>query len=375
LQTSRLTECTLNRPLGPHQFDERGLGMSDGDLVLNHLERVAYVFRDGVPVKLANFGDRSILRPAPASARPKSAPAAAPRPRSQSNGRIYTAASLRTDDAGRPINSVVAVDPETGEVTRVFDGYPGRLRVSPDGRSGAFVSGEWWSNNPTERMQNSLWIRQLTEDAKPQRVLRLDRTDSGGALPIWSADCKQFILSLGNFDESRKTWVNETFRIKTDGSGRVPLKIPAQDTVQDVSPDGALVVTASSRNAKIGWQLYVMQPDGSEARQVTEAGNPFYARFSPDGRRLLYSDGTLKLKDRQGIWVVDADGKNRRRILPTGDGRASACWSPDGQRIAVAISGSKPEEHGRLELVNLDGTHRTLLTLPSQEIPDMPDWR
>ena len=65
-QTTTLKECTLNRPLNPHQFDERGLGMSDGDLVLNHLERVAYIIKGGEPVKLANFGEGSILRPAPA---------------------------------------------------------------------------------------------------------------------------------------------------------------------------------------------------------------------------------------------------------------------------------------------------------------------
>ena len=132
-------------------------------------------------------------------------------------------------------------------------------------------------------------------------------------------------------------------------------------------------MTTSSRNAKIGWQLYVMRPDGSDQRQVTEGGNPFYVRFSPDGRRLLYSDGPPQ--DRRGIWVVDVDGKNPRRILPTSNATASACWSPDGKQIAVAISGSGPEEHARLEIIKLDGTHRTLLTMPSQEIADMPDWR
>jgi len=116
-----------------------------------------------------------------------------------------------------------------------------------------------------------------------------------------------------------------------------------------------------------------MRPDGRDQHQVTEGGNPFFARFAPDGRRLLYSEGPAPV--RRGIWMVDLDGKNRRRILPTGTGTASACWSPDGQRIAVAISGSKLEEYGRLEVVNLDGTHRTLLTLPNQEIADMPDWR
>jgi RNA polymerase sigma factor (sigma-70 family) len=369
-QTTRLKECALNQKLSPHQFDERGLGMSDGDLVLNHLERVAYIIKGGQPVKLANFGEGSVLRPAPLKRSPEAAAAA--RPRSQASGRIYTTASLRTDDSGMPVNSVVAVDPESGEVTKVFDGYPGRLRIAPDGRSVAFVSGAWWANlPPPERMQQSLWIRALTGDAVPERVLRL----TGGALPVWSANGKQLILSAGSYDESLKKWVHETFRINTDGSGREPLKIPAEDTVQDWSSDGTWLVTASSRNARIGWQLYVMRPDGSEARQVTEGGNPFFARFSPDGKRVLYSDGTLKLLDRQGIWVVNLDRKDRRRILPTGNGTASACWSPDGQRIAVAIHGSKPEEHGRLELVNLDGTHRTLLTLPSQEIADMPDWR
>jgi Tol biopolymer transport system component len=132
-------------------------------------------------------------------------------------------------------------------------------------------------------------------------------------------------------------------------------------------------VTTSSRNAKIGWQLYLMHPDGTKERQLTEGGNPFYARFSPDGKRLLYSDGPPQ--ERRGIWLVDLDGTNRHRIFPTGKTTASACWSPDGRQIAVAIRGSAPEEHGRLEIVNLDGTHRTLLTLPSREIADMPDWR
>ena len=180
---------------------------------------------------------------------------------------------------------------------------------------------------------------------------------------------------MGTFDEARKRWALETFRINTDGSGQKALAIPPEDAVQDWSPDGAWVVTTSQRNAKIGWQLYVMRPDGSDPRQITEGGNPFYVRFSSDGKRLLYSDGPARLPERQGVWVVDRDGQNRRRVFPTGKGTASACWSPDGRRIAVAVSGASPEEHGRLEVVDLDGTHRTLLTLPGQEIADMPEWR
>ena len=94
----------------------------DDDLVLNHLERVAYIIKGGEPVKLANFGEGSILRPA---RREIGAGPAEARPRPQPAGRIYTMASLSTNDAGQPISSVVAVDPESGEVKKVFDELSG----------------------------------------------------------------------------------------------------------------------------------------------------------------------------------------------------------------------------------------------------------
>ena len=367
-QETKLKECVLNGPLGRHQFDERGLGLADGDIVLNHLERVAYIINGGEPVKLAKFGERSVLR----SSSVKPAPAAPPS--RKTTGRIYTTASLGTNNAGMPISSTVAVNPETGEVAKVMDDAPGRLRIAPDGRSLAYVWGDTAATSPVERMQQSLWALALDGGARPRRVVGLDG-QAGGALPVWSPDSKQILLGVGTRDEARQQWVYETFRINADGTGREPLKIPPQDCVQDWSPDGSWIVTASSRNARIGWQLYVMRLDGSDQRQVTEGGNPFYARCSPDGQRLLYSDGTLRLPERQGIWIVDRDGRNRRRLIATGKGTASACWSPDGKHIAVAISGSEPQDHARIEIVNLDGTHRTLLTMPGRDITDMPDWR
>jgi Tol biopolymer transport system component len=120
-----------------------------------------------------------------------------------------------------------------------------------------------------------------------------------------------------------------------------------------------------------------MRLDGTGMRQLTEGGNPFYTRFSPDGRRLLYSDGTTD--ERRGIWVVDFDGKNRRRVVATGETVASACWSPDGKQIAVMIFDLAGVQNGvvstRIEIQDLDGDHRTFLTVPDLADADMPDWR
>ena len=83
--------------------------------------------------------------------------------------------------------------------------------------------------------------------------------------------------------------------------------------VRRLARDGRWLLTASSRGAKIGWQLYVMRPDGTEQRRITEGGNPFYARFAPDGSRVIYTDNARG--DQSGIWIVNVDGTNSRRIL------------------------------------------------------------
>jgi hypothetical protein len=52
-----LQECTLNLPLDVHQFDYQGLGMKDGDLIIDKIDRVVYKLQGGEPVKLGNFYD------------------------------------------------------------------------------------------------------------------------------------------------------------------------------------------------------------------------------------------------------------------------------------------------------------------------------
>jgi len=260
-QQTALKDCALNQPLNPGQFDYRGLDLKDGDLILNQMERVAYIIKNGEKVKLANFGDRSVLQPA----RPTPAEARAQAPDSKLTGKNYTTASLRLDSASMPINSVVAIDPNSGDVRKVFDGFPGRLRVSHVGRSILYIE------------RDVVWIRAIAAGGEPKQILDLGG-DSGGAVPVWSGDGKQIIISPGNYDNNRKQWSFKTLRVNSDGSGRETFKIPAEDGVQDWSADGEWVVTTSSRNAKIGWQLHLMRLDGTGQRQITEGGNPFYAQ-------------------------------------------------------------------------------------------------
>jgi Tol biopolymer transport system component len=272
-------------------------------------------------------------------------------------GRIYL-----TD--GQHEGRLIAFDPGSGDRHEEFAGCNIRPRVSPDGKLVAYERG------------GSIWVRGLGKEDEPRQVL-----DLGGAAfgtpAVWSRDGSQLIVSVGSRDEERHHWRFATYRINVDGSGKAELKIPREDGVQDWSSDGQWLLTTSGRGALIGWQLYVMRTDGTDQRQITETGNPFYTRFSPDGRSVLYHDGTSE--ERRGIWVVDLEGLARRRVLSTGKSDASACWSPDGKRISVVVFDRDPvvagPAVGRLVVMDRDGSNTLEFPLHDVLDADMPDWR
>ncbi len=53
-----LVECTLNQPIPAGQFGYAGLGMQDGDLLMDRIDGVCYILSGGEPVKLAEFGGK-----------------------------------------------------------------------------------------------------------------------------------------------------------------------------------------------------------------------------------------------------------------------------------------------------------------------------
>ena len=93
------------------------------------------------------------------------------------------------------------------------------------------------------------------------------------------------------------------------------------------------------------WDLYLMRPDGSNRRNVTNtpAFNEAGAKFSPDGHRLLYyrmSKGTPVDNNKYGLFelvLADADGANAE---VWGNGFQWASWGPEGKSLAcLSIEG------------------------------------
>lgn len=142
---------------------------------------------------------------------------------------------------------------------------------------------------------------------------------------------------------------------------------------EEVGTQGWIVYAA--RSAENGtWDLFLMRPDGSQRRNITnspdyEEGGP---RFSPDGQQLLYRrfvKGTVINHDLWGfqgrLIIARSDGTESQQI--GGDREYPwASWSPDGKQIACLTPKG-------IKIVDLD-TQEVVRELPRKGIYQQLFW-
>ena len=166
----------------------------------------------------------------------------------------------------------------------------------------------------------------------------------------------------------------DIFVADADGSNAQRITdTPGYDAEATISPDGSTIVFTSVRDGDL--EIYVMDADGNNVRRLTnEPGYDGGAFFSPDGSRIVYRAhhpaDAEELADYQrllaenlirpgelDVWVMDADGRNKRKVLEVRGADFAPFFHPDGQRII--FSSNQHDPAGRnfdLYLVRLDGT-------------------
>lgn len=165
----------------------------------------------------------------------------------------------------------------------------------------------------------------------------------------------------------------DIYRANVDGSNLQPLtRTPGYDAEATIAPDGRIVFT-SLRDGDM--EIYSMAPDGSDVKRLTNRpgpdGGPFWSR---DGQRIVFRGRSIEpgpeLDDyrsllREGLWrptslelfVMDRDGGNLRQVTRNGAANFAPFFTPDGKRIIFSSNLHNPK--GRdfdLFLINVDGT-------------------
>jgi Tol biopolymer transport system component len=130
--------------------------------------------------------------------------------------------------------------------------------------------------------------------------------------------------------------------------------------------------------------VFAVRPDGMGLRRLTETRDASGAIPSPDGGTLLFArtEHAGKFPITVGLWVMDANGYDRRRLLDTQDGQTDfpGTWSPDGKTIAFTrCQFRQPEQNGMqpntcgIYLVARDGSGLRLLAERSSAPAFSPD--
>jgi TolB protein len=170
--------------------------------------------------------------------------------------------------------------------------------------------------------------------------------------------------------------VYESFDIFTanpDGSNVKQLtSTPGYDAETTISRQGKLVFT-SKRDGDL--DIYTMDANGKNVKRLTNElgydGGPFW---SYDGRQIVYrayhpqtekekADYTSLLKQNLirptvlDIWVMNADGSNKRQVTKLTKASFAPYFFPDGKRIIFSSNVADPK--GRdfdLYMIKVDGT-------------------
>lgn len=296
-------------------------------------------------------------------------------------GKIYVHATLKTGNGDEDWSTgIFAIDPTTAAWAKISD-FQGDVRPSRDGRTLALIgAGKIRAGQDIENV--GVWTLDAEGKGEKHQV-----ADFGG-VTSWSRDGKQLIVVKWLPQPGREESRDETWRFNADGSGATKLPIPETDEVDDWSPDGQWLLTVSDRHPPHGrgYQLYLMRPDGTGQRRLTEdQGLNVYPRFSPDSRQVVY---THQERGENSLWVVNIDGTGRRRIVQDENDTSPeyACWSPDGKSLAYTMEDWQRDEKGkqfidpekanpRMAIIDAEGKNPRPLNLPRARWLGAPDWR
>ena len=245
------------------------------------------------------------------------------------------------------------------------------------GDSGFRAWGPAWSPDGA-----SLAFFRVTSESPPDCGIYIARADGsqvhrvadGCSRPAWSPDGTKLAFAKPNSDT--------IYVVNTDGSNVRPLfAFGPGRWVSDPtwSPDG-------TRLAFTGYWpdfahcIFVMNADGSGAVCLGGTSLGSQPAWSPDGSQLAITRANSAVgSDGSDIWLINPDGSGARNLTSRGYQvfAHDPAWSPDGSRLVFTELNGPPDwmtDSYYLNVINRDGTGLQQLTFAGYN-PHGPAWR
>lgn len=138
---------------------------------------------------------------------------------------------------------------------------------------------------------------------------------------------------------SNRTVTPATFLFTSNIDGTNITPIPFTTTnVWELSISADAKTAAFLANAAGTTSIWVENTDGTGQKQLTSPTNPYWARISPNGKKILYNDNTWHIS------VINPDGTGNLDLTPTLPTGMSQCYdasfSGDSLQVAFTCYGS-----------------------------------
>lgn len=231
---------------------------------------------------------------------------------------------------------------------------------SPDGTSMAFVSAR--SGSP------EIWT--MAADGRAPRQITFE---GGHLLPAWSPDGSK----LGVV--SSRSGRPQIYVMSASGTNVTQLTHEGSNSVPAWSPDGRRIAFWSGNDRGFG-QIWVMSADGSDKKQLTF---PRFDSYTPNGSSAnapawLFSDKIVYwsgIEHQYGqIWVMNGDGSDQRQLTdePAPASSDNPSWSADGTKILFDTNRT-----GRLEIWVMDagGKNQRPVLRDVRLVPGRTSWQ
>jgi eukaryotic-like serine/threonine-protein kinase len=147
---------------------------------------------------------------------------------------------------------------------------------------------------------------------------------------------------------------------------------PGHEMFPSLAPDGRSFVYSRYRDSQ--YDIFFQRVGEAEARNLTADSDEddWMAAFSPDGSRIAFRSE----RDGGGVFLMDADGGNLRRLTNEGFNPA---WSPDGREIVYATAPAnsphaRNNARSQLKAVNVETRERRLIDIGSGKDAVQPSW-
>lgn len=227
-----------------------------------------------------------------------------------------------------------------GEVRRVTNDLNTYLGASVTADGSALVTVQ------TDRVPN-VWVASAGDAARARQITTGSGKFDGYYGLSWAPDGRVVYASLagGGWD----IWV-----MNADGTGPRQLTVGARSNYgPSVSPDGRYVVFVSNR-AGGAFNIWRMDADGSNPLRLTSGRGENFPHVTPDGRSVVYA--TIGGSQEAAVWKVSIDGGEPVRLT-----NRPASWpfvSPDGKSF-VCTYGDGPFSANRLAVIPIEGGEPT----------------